>query len=185
MMIASVLTGDVWSLPSTFSMNLKAVTLTTFTFQRVCLLFDPFRHKRLIFIATTSADIMMINFDDQFCKMTSPNGNIFRVTGPLWGESTGHRWIPLAKASDAELCSFLWYVPEQKVEQAIETVIWYAMALIMTSLLWGPKTLCRSIITCWYAPTAWVANSAATALVRQCLNCNMNYLISHCSRPNK
>ena len=23
--------------------------------------------------------------------MTSSNGNIFRVTGPLWGESTGHR----------------------------------------------------------------------------------------------
>ena len=26
--------------------------------------------------------------------MTSLNGNIFRITGPLWGESTGHRWIP-------------------------------------------------------------------------------------------
>ena len=26
--------------------------------------------------------------------MTSPNGNMFRVTGPLWGESTGPRWIP-------------------------------------------------------------------------------------------
>ena len=38
--------------------------------------------------------------------MTSWNGNIFRVTGPLWGESTGHRWIPLTKASDAELLMF-------------------------------------------------------------------------------
>ena len=28
----------------------------------------------------------------------SSNGNIFRVTGPLCGESTGHRWIPLTKA---------------------------------------------------------------------------------------
>ena len=26
--------------------------------------------------------------------MTSSNGNIFPVTGPLWGESTGRRWIP-------------------------------------------------------------------------------------------
>ena len=26
--------------------------------------------------------------------MTSSNRNIFRVTGPLWGEFTGHRWIP-------------------------------------------------------------------------------------------
>ena len=28
--------------------------------------------------------------------------------GPLSGEFTGHRWIPLAKASDAELWCFLW-----------------------------------------------------------------------------
>ena len=41
--------------------------------------------------------------------MTSSNGNIFRVTGPLCGEFTGHRWIPLShrsilltKASDTE-----------------------------------------------------------------------------------
>ena len=42
---------------------------------------------------------------------TSSNGNIFRVTGPLWGEFTGHRWIPLTKAIDAELCCFLWSTP--------------------------------------------------------------------------
>ena len=44
--------------------------------------------------------------------MTSSNGNIFRVTGPLCGESTGHRWIHLTKASDAELWYFRWYAPE-------------------------------------------------------------------------
>ena len=38
--------------------------------------------------------------------MTSSNGSIFRVTGPLCGEFTGPRWIPLTKASDAELCVF-------------------------------------------------------------------------------
>ena len=38
--------------------------------------------------------------------MTSSNGNIFRVTGPLCGEFTGHRWIPDTKASDAELWCF-------------------------------------------------------------------------------
>ena len=36
--------------------------------------------------------------------MTSSNGIIFRVTGTLCGEFTGHRWIPGTKASDAELC---------------------------------------------------------------------------------
>ena len=38
--------------------------------------------------------------------MTSSNGNCFRVIGPLYGEFTGHRWIPLTKASDAELWCF-------------------------------------------------------------------------------
>ena len=44
--------------------------------------------------------------------MTSSNGNIFRVTGPLCGEFTGHLWVSLTKASDAELWCFLWSVPE-------------------------------------------------------------------------
>ena len=43
--------------------------------------------------------------------MTSSNGNIFRVTGPLCGEFTGHRWIPLTKASDEERWCFLWSAP--------------------------------------------------------------------------
>ena len=38
--------------------------------------------------------------------MTSSNGNILRVTGPLWGESIGHQWIPLTKTTDAELWFF-------------------------------------------------------------------------------
>ena len=43
--------------------------------------------------------------------MTSSNGNIFRVIGPLCGEFTGDRWIPLTKTSDAELWCFLWSAP--------------------------------------------------------------------------
>ena len=67
--------------------------------------------------------------------MTSSNGNIFRFTGPLFGEFTGHRWIPLTKASEVELWCFLWSVPEKTVEQTIEVpAIWDAIALIMTSL---------------------------------------------------
>ena len=38
--------------------------------------------------------------------MTSSNGNIFRVTGPLCGEFTDDRWIPRTKASDAGLWCF-------------------------------------------------------------------------------
>ena len=68
--------------------------------------------------------------------MTSSYGNIFHVTGPLWGESTGHRWIPLTKASDvdvdvfSDLCLNKWLS-----EQTIETlIIWDAIALIMMPL---------------------------------------------------
>ena len=39
--------------------------------------------------------------------MTSSKRIIFRVTGPLCGEFTGHRWIPITKASEAEL----WWFP--------------------------------------------------------------------------
>ena len=47
----------------------------------------------------------------------------------------GNRLILLTKASDTELWNFLWYAPEQTVEQTIETlVISDAIALIMTSL---------------------------------------------------
>ena len=67
------------------------------------------------------------------CMMTSSNGNIFRVTGPLCGEFTGHQWIPLTKGSDTKLWCFLWSAPEQTVEQTIERlVIWDAIALIAT-----------------------------------------------------
>ena len=67
--------------------------------------------------------------------MTLSNGNIFRVTDPLWGEYTGHRCIPLTKASEVELWYLLWSAPEQTVEQTMETpVTWNAIALIMTPL---------------------------------------------------
>ena len=49
--------------------------------------------------------------------MMPSDRNIFRVIGPLWGETTGHRWIPHTDASDAELWRFLWPALEQMAEQ--------------------------------------------------------------------
>ena len=61
--------------------------------------------------------------------------NLFRVTGPLCEEVTGHRWIHLTKTNNAELWCFLRSVPEQTAEQTIETpVIWGAITVIITSL---------------------------------------------------
>ena len=50
---------------------------------------------------------LSLNSSQNLCMMTSSNENIFRVTGPLCAEFTGHRWIPLTTASDAELWCFL------------------------------------------------------------------------------
>ena len=47
----------------------------------------------------------------EFVMMTSSNGNILCVTGPLCGEFTGQRWIPHTKATDVELWRFLWSAP--------------------------------------------------------------------------
>ena len=53
------------------------------------------------------------SMENKLCPdmMTSSNGNIFHITGPLCGEFTGHWWIPHTKASDAELWCFLWSSP--------------------------------------------------------------------------
>ena len=77
----------------------------------------------------------------------SSNGNIFHVTGPLWGESTGHRWIPLTKASGVELWCFLWSVPEQTVSKQsrwywFETpscLLWHHCNVSYTALQWYPN----------------------------------------------
>ena len=74
----------------------------------------------------------------QFLMMPSSNGNIFHFTGPLCGESTSHRWIPLTVASDVEL----WCAPEQMVEQTIaKPLIWDAIMPTMTSLQCSFKAL--------------------------------------------
>ena len=48
--------------------------------------------------------------------MTATNGNIFRVTGPLCGEFTGHLWIPLTEDSYVVLWCFLLSSPDKAVK---------------------------------------------------------------------
>ena len=64
-------------------------------------------------LAFNTADQLVVYHDDIHINfmMTSSSGNIFRDIGPLCGEFTGYRWIPLTKASDAELWCFLWSAP--------------------------------------------------------------------------
>ena len=60
-----------------------------------------FWKNQLLDSADSNYNGVFVNF-----VMTSSNVNIFRVTGPLRGKFTGDRWIPLTKASDAELWCF-------------------------------------------------------------------------------
>ena len=66
-------------------------------------------------IANSSAAAVLTaqNWDALVFMMTSSNGNIFRGTGHLCGEFTGHRWIPHTKASDVFFCLRL-YKPLSK-----------------------------------------------------------------------
>ena len=58
-------------------------------------------------VAVDSGENNLTHMPVTICvMMASWNGNIFRVPGHLCAEFTGHRWIPLRKASDAELWCF-------------------------------------------------------------------------------
>ena len=80
--------------------------------------------------------------------VTSSTGTIFRLTGPLCVKITGHRWIPLKKASGAGalMCSLIcaWTTIEMPV-------IWDAIALIMASVMAG----IRSLVGLWWAGSSF------------------------------
>ena len=103
--------------------------------------------------------------------MTSSNGNFFRVMGPLWGETIGHRWIPLAKASDMELWCCVSSAPRQIVKQTIETPV------IMMSL-W---CFCRRLLKldAVVVPPVW--NKIFTGFLHQIqvTRCNLTHVESH------
>ena len=62
-------------------------------------------------VSTTNNTLELL----RMITMTSSNGNIFRDTGHLCREFTCHRWIPLTKASDAQLWCFLQCLNKQRV----------------------------------------------------------------------
>ena len=73
-----------------------------------------------------------LDCQSQSSSQTGPNPCWNSIhSGPLWGYSTGHQWIPLKGVSNLELWSvlfcYLWDVAVQTIEF---TVIWTAMALM-------------------------------------------------------
>ena len=56
-------------------------------------------------IFSVLSEVYATNGIDKFplAMMMSSDGNIFRITSPLWGEITGHMWIPLTKGQQCWL----------------------------------------------------------------------------------
>ena len=83
----------------------------------------------------------------------SRHGNASRVTGLLWGESIGHRCIPL---TERQWCGDLAFsLFEQIVEQTVElSVIWDSMTRMWCHL----HDICICVHVCvsvWVASHAW------------------------------
>ena len=64
--------------------------------------------------------------------MTSSSGNNFRVAGPLCGEFTGHRWIPLTNGSDAEL----WFFFDLRLNKQLSKQPWRRWLETLSRSLW-------------------------------------------------
>ena len=115
--------------------------------------------------------------------MTSSNGNIFRVPGPLCGVFTGHRWIHRTKASNAELRWILWSVPwingwvnnreagDLRRYRAHYDVIVIVHVVETYIILWCLLLYCQSFANCKFSLFfKWVWNSLMFGLALSVVN---------------
>ena len=96
---------------------LKPILMTSeFSFSNVIALtwmLPILRESILIQVMAWCHKVMNHQASNIHNMMRSSNGNIFHITGPLCREFTCPWWIPLTKASVADLWRFLWSAPEQ------------------------------------------------------------------------
>ena len=93
-------------------------------------------------------------------KMTLSNANIFRVTGPLWGEFTGHQWIPLTYASDAELWCFLWSASVQTDAGVLRR---HRSHYDVITMKWISRISRRNVKVVHGSSTHWSKNNISTS----------------------
>ena len=61
-------------------------------------------------------------------RIRSRHGSAFRIAGPLWGESTGHRWIPLTEDQQCRAVAFSLMCPwTNRWITAKLPIVWDAM----------------------------------------------------------
>ena len=95
--------------------------------------------------------------------MTSRNGNTYRVTGPLWGKSTGHRWFPSQRPVTRSFAvSIDLRLNKRVVEQTIETPIfekpWHSLWRHCNMLSHHKSPMCLEPLP-WETCFLWIAVS--------------------------
>ena len=103
---------------------------------------------------------------------TSSNENIFSVTGHLCGKFTGHRWIPLTKASDAELWCFLWPEPELSFEAGDLRCHCAHYDVTVMICLYSVNPLSDFVVSCWWYISYALSSFASS---NYCQACNTIY----------
>ena len=101
---------------------------------------------------------------------------------PFVGEFTGHRWIPLTKASDAELWCFLWSAPwingwvNNREDGDLRRHRAHYDVIVMSSMInlehWGNRKmdLCQrnilgcALFLCWMSPSSFFTNITINVL---------------------
>ena len=76
---------------------------------------------------------MMHVLSSWFSMKMSCHGDAVCITGPLWGESTGHQWIPLTKGQLCRTFDIFFVV-------SLNELSWHGNALCITGPLWGEST---------------------------------------------
>ena len=91
---------------------------------------------------------------------TSSDGSLFCVTGSLWGEFIGHRWIPLTKGPVMRTMIILWrgsaYALKQSNGRWFETNLCSCDVIVMSTKLIS-KSVQNLLLESWrYIPICWM-----------------------------
>ena len=124
----------------------------------------PFQLRLRVMVYDCRIQDPSISIEVQLCTLymiRSYNGNAFRVAGPLRGESSDHRWIPLTNTSNAQLmwhhrndrfCQFH-YMLNARMSCYSVSVVWVcqiSMILMHTLLYAVTNVLSQRHNQSWY-----------------------------------
>ena len=105
----------------------------------------------LKFLFSSNTEVVSCTVDKRLspCMMTSSNGNIFRVAGPLCGEFTGHRWLSRTHSvGSPSMVDPQWDIWYWGSKWNLHTVCWSAVGCEWgtTSVYFGITYVCFSLV---------------------------------------